>query len=220
MDIKHIIYSIVVIGEDHNPTLLNPDFLKINGIVPKDWIENKNPISTPAFSTVSYNNGVNVLLQPQKLQVTDSLTTHEYPQNSNLTSIISEYCEQVPHVKYTAVGINFRVGFIYENPVNLLKTTFFNAASLHDNAALGIGIKLVDTDRSRKRVLNIDTGEMNDGGTSEPAVICFCNNDRRLDTENMPTSEQVPAIMGQASQDYQDFKILLNQLFENLTWTP
>ena len=62
-------FSIVVRGESHNPTVLNPDFLAIQGIIPHAWgwkVQQK-VITTPMVAMVEYANGVSLQVQPETL---------------------------------------------------------------------------------------------------------------------------------------------------------
>ena len=51
-------FSGVVVGQAHNPTILNPDFLAAEGIVPKSWNWSvSETITTPPLAMVRYSNG-------------------------------------------------------------------------------------------------------------------------------------------------------------------
>ena len=63
MEAKLIQFSTVVVGKAHNPTILNPDFLAVNGIVASDWgWEVAETITTPPFAVVRYTCGVSVTI--------------------------------------------------------------------------------------------------------------------------------------------------------------
>ena len=53
--------TIVIVAENHNPTILNPDFLKFNDIVPKEWDMGQPPLCTPPISQVEYKNGIKII---------------------------------------------------------------------------------------------------------------------------------------------------------------
>ena len=101
-------FSGVVVGQAHNPTILNPDFLAAEGIVPKSWNWSvSETITTPPLSMVRYMNGVTITVEPNKLQVTDP-NVENGPGDSKVTEIASEYVRVLPHVRYTASGNNFQ----------------------------------------------------------------------------------------------------------------
>ena len=108
MSRKLLQFSIVVLATDHNPTILNPDFLRLQEIVPADWGWDlaSPPITTPPFATVQYESGVSISVESNKLQVADNKITE--PTESKIIAMVKRYVAVIPHVRYTAVGINFR----------------------------------------------------------------------------------------------------------------
>jgi hypothetical protein len=108
MQTHPIEFSIAVVGQDCNPTILNPDFLARHGIVPEDWGWKLagSPITTPPFATVSYDSGITVSVENARFLVIDRAAGDVA--HSKALSIATRYIEVLPHVRYTAVGINFR----------------------------------------------------------------------------------------------------------------
>ncbi|MHC5768919.1 MAG: hypothetical protein ACYTXI_25510 [Nostoc sp.] len=106
-------FSIVVVADNQNPSILNPDFLKYNQIVPPDWELAMPPICTPALSQVVFKNGVNIVAQ------FDRVTFWEALDNDNLVFQIPEisckYIDIVPAVDYRAVGININAHLLIAN---------------------------------------------------------------------------------------------------------
>lgn len=97
--------AIVVISESNNPRLLNPDFLERNRIVPKDW-KVKDVLVTPPFARVLYDNGVQILLEENKLHILSQQPDmisweHELP------GIATSFLEVLPQVSYRSIGLNF-----------------------------------------------------------------------------------------------------------------
>jgi hypothetical protein len=102
-------FSVVVAGQDCNPTILNPDFLERRGIVPVEWGWKLDgpPLTTPAFATVSYDSGVIVTVDPNRFIVSDRRVAGDGAA-SRAVEIARAYIQVLPHVRYTAVGHNFR----------------------------------------------------------------------------------------------------------------
>jgi len=123
-----ILFSVVVAGEVHNPTILNPDFLAIREIVPREWgWEVAGPaITTPPFAIVRYTNGVSITVEHNKLQVAD-LSVDDDPTGSKATEVARRYVNTLPHVRYTAVGINFHSVAEVPDPATSLKTRFLKS---------------------------------------------------------------------------------------------
>ncbi len=102
--------SIVVLAEEHNPTILHPSFLAKERIVDEDWGLKEPPVCTPPYSRVHYSNGILFVVELNKLQVIDT-TPSEDPADWQIHKLISTYIQSLPHVRYTAVGMNLE-GFL------------------------------------------------------------------------------------------------------------
>ena len=91
MDIELIQFSIVLVANDHNPSLINPDFLERTGIIDKEWgwKPKGDLITTPPFATVPYDSGVTITVETNKLQVVDQ--SGAIPTRSRASSIIIKY---------------------------------------------------------------------------------------------------------------------------------
>jgi len=60
-------FSIVVVAKSHNPTILNPDFLKDNEIVPANWELEKPPVCLEPVAEIVFKNKVRIIAQLDKL---------------------------------------------------------------------------------------------------------------------------------------------------------
>ena len=146
MDISHFEFSVVVVANDHNPTILNPDFLERQRIVQEGWgWKVMGPaITTPPFATVSYDSGVTVSVESHRLQVIDS-SAPGGPQSSKVVDIARRYVEVLPHVRYSAVGINFRSVVEHADANAFLKAHFLKSGVWDSEAhpLQTMGLKLV-----------------------------------------------------------------------------
>lgn len=98
-------FSVVIAANFNNPAILNPDFLLYNEIVDNRYEVNDSPITTPAFSQVKFNNGISVSSSPDQVvfqQKGDKLSSNDICS----PSIAMRYLKCVPHVSYSAIGIN------------------------------------------------------------------------------------------------------------------
>ena len=100
-------FSVVIAANSNNPTILNQDFLYHNGIVPKDWPLSNNtpPIITPAFSQIIFDNGFKIMAEPNRVlfeQPRDQIQELDII----CVDIAKRYLLTIPHVPYTAIGIN------------------------------------------------------------------------------------------------------------------
>ena len=171
--------AVVVVGKNHNPTILNPDFLKVNEIVPPDWELAKPPICADIIAQVSYKNRVTVVSQPDKIVFSEPFAP-EGPMQVETPDIARRYLQTVPHVDYMAVGINPKGHVAFdgeESAQNCLKHKFL-AKGLwleYGDAPVRSALRLVYAFGSAQLSLTIDTGRLEWNGESTP-VMLFAGN--------------------------------------------
>ena len=105
--------SVVLVADSNNPTIINPDFLRSNGILVGDLQVQEPPITTPVFSQVIYQGGISVKAEPNRV-IFEQVETKNSLAPTNIVSpeMAKRYVEKVPHVPYSAIGIN-PTGFRY-----------------------------------------------------------------------------------------------------------
>ncbi len=209
-------FSIVVVAADHNPTILNPDFLKIQKIVPEDWVLAGPAITTPPFATVPYENGVSVSVEPSKLQVADNKAST--PSQSDIVEVTDNYVKTVPHVKYTAVGINFNAIAEQDSPEQFLIDRFLRSGSWGTSESpLGsLGLKFVYPLPTGRFVLSLDSGSisrLNGKEKEQRSVLLFDANFHRDLKGNEPLSEQVGTYLKLVESDWKHCQTTIEKLF-------
>lgn len=214
-----ILFSVVVVGGDHNPTILNPDFLAIREIVPKEWEwEVADPaITTPPFAIVRYTNGTSITVERNKLQVADSSVGND-PMDSKVPEIARRYVNTLPHVRYTAVGINFHSIVEVPDPETFLKGRFLKLGPwdgpAHPLAA--VGLRLVYPISGGRIVFSLDAGEAEhtdeDRREKRPVIIADANFHRECAT--YPADKEVAAHVTQAGADWALCRSLLHDALE------
>ena len=103
--VKIIEFSVVLVVNPNDPSILNPDFLRYNGIVDESRQVQGDIIVTPAFSQVTFEGGLTVKAVPDRVifeQTGEALTLEDIV----CPKMAKQYVEKVPHVPYRAVGIN------------------------------------------------------------------------------------------------------------------
>ena len=96
--------SVVVTAQSHNPSILNPDFLRVLEVVPQDW-EVAQTISTPAVSLVRYKNGITWTVETEKLEVKESCGP-SLDDESQCHDLVTKYINKLPFVPYRHLGLN------------------------------------------------------------------------------------------------------------------
>src|SRR4030066_2170205 len=102
-------FSIVISAKQNNPTILNPDFLRINKIVPEK-MKLTETVTTPIFSMAKYSllesgekdrEGDNTItVEPEKLQLLESCGGVFWDKYISL-GVVKEYITTLEHVQYT-----------------------------------------------------------------------------------------------------------------------
>lgn len=116
--------SVVLVAEQHNPAVINPDFLRNRGIVPKEWEPHMlDSVSIPMHAQIAYKNGVAIVVTPnhcsfeQRVNGTpgNSHHVHEYARR---------YAEKLEY-NYLAVGLNWQMQLTHDHPGKWIKSHFF-----------------------------------------------------------------------------------------------
>jgi len=224
MKIHPLEFSIVVVGQDCNPTILNPDFLRYRKIVPEewDWKVEGPAITTPAFATVPYDNGVTITVEPTRVSFIDRKCGSDVAA-SKATNVARAYIDVLPHVRYTGAGINLRTLIQMDDPEAYLKKCFIKhgpwekleqplesaAITLtypHDGARFNLSLE-----GATVTIAKADRTERWRG------VLAAANFHR--DCEEYPTDRQVIEHVDHAPSDASYFEEVLKKLFGDIKST-
>ncbi len=221
MNITPVEFAIVVVGQDCNPTILNPDFLRCRDIVPEDWgWEVVGPaITTPPFATVAYDSGVTIKVEPNRFQVADTKNVGDIG-HSKAQHIAEKYISVLPHVRYTGVGINFRALVQVNQPDSFLKHHFLKDAPwVQQNPPIGINLKLVYTLDDGKLNLSLEGGRVIRRVKERPEELegILCHGNYHRDCRDYPADRLVIEHLHNAEHDRMHFDALLTTLLSNET---
>jgi hypothetical protein len=218
MESNLALLSIVVTGESHNPTILNPDFLRIRNIVPQEWqegVEVVRAITTPPFALVEYSNGISIVVENEKLQVVDVKTPAD-PSESTAVQIAINYVHTLPHVKYKAVGLNFQSAICMNSAREFLKERFIKAGPWDSNSdpldAVGIRLKY-RIKGNGFAIFEIDAGEQKSSvldGASQTVAIVKANFHRGC--EGYPAEAQVVDHLSHVREDWIHYQRILRKV--------
>jgi len=220
MMLKLLNFSIVVVAEHHNPTILNPDFLARNTIVPDDWGWKRSDdcVSTPPVAQVKYENGVSLLCEQSKLQVVDGSESVD-PAGSLVDDIAVSYLRTLPHVRYTGLGVNFKAMIPCEQPSSALMDRFLKDGpwSNPEQRPEDMGLRLVYAiDHGRLR-LSLDAGEVRSGEKPETAILAGANFHHDLPGDHFGAErvDQVEQIVKRKSEYWKHFQAMILQMMNH-----
>jgi hypothetical protein len=99
--------AIVVVAENHRPTMLNLEFLKCSGIVDESWELARQPIFNGQASQLLFQNGVSLVAQGNQIMFVESLAMKS-PEDIKVGQVGRKYLQALPNANYQAAGVNFR----------------------------------------------------------------------------------------------------------------
>lgn len=136
--------SVVIVAQEHNPTILHPAFLKSEGIVPSDWELAEPPICTPPVSIVKFANQIVFMVESTRFQVVDNSPPKEMAA-TKVPELTVRYVRKLPHVRYTAVGVNIGAFIECASPESKLLAQFLKPGPWNEEAlrpeAVGLNLK-------------------------------------------------------------------------------
>lgn len=138
---KYAEFSIVFTAKSNNPTVLNPDFLKLNNIVDDTYRLKKDPVCVEPFAQVVYQNGVSITSQLDKIVFSLNKPTDNINDFNEIYNISKKYLKCIPHVNYGGIGINPKFYLIFNEK--------YSPEQFIINNFLKCGIE-------QKRLLNVD----------------------------------------------------------------
>jgi len=122
--------NVVILAKFHNPSILNPDFLERNNIVPAEW-KAIEVLTTPAFATVKYERNVVFILDQERLEIRKECDT--FKDDYEVHEFASKYVTILPHVTYQSVGLNWQISIEKEEPERFLTERFINSEALKES---------------------------------------------------------------------------------------
>lgn len=118
--------SVVILAQAHNPTLFNHDFLRDNRIVPDHWWPHpETTVITPAMARLQFGNGAEIVVLPDRC-----ILQQPFADAAGLTvlaGVATQFAKTLPHVKYRAVGNNFKAAWPQPDPAAWLTSRFLQA---------------------------------------------------------------------------------------------
>jgi len=99
--------ALTITTKNLNPAMLSEDFLKFSGIIPNDWELGKQPVLSPNFSQVVFQNGVSVVAQPRTLIILETVDPQS-DRDPKVPQVARQYVEKLPHAEYQAFSTGIK----------------------------------------------------------------------------------------------------------------
>ena len=111
-------------AERHIPSILTPEFLSASGIVPTHWRAVESNMSQDE-SSVEYHNGVLWKMDEETLTIEDE-RPWEPDAIWDVQSLATRYLNEVRVIPYDDLTIDFRAGFLRQEPGTWITDRFLN----------------------------------------------------------------------------------------------
>lgn len=96
--------SVVLIADNVDPSVINPDFLRLNGIVNHGLQTGQPPFSTPVFSQVAFEDDFTVTAQTDRVEFVQR--REALAEDAASPNVARRFLEIVPYPSYKAISIN------------------------------------------------------------------------------------------------------------------
>ena len=204
--------GMMIVGRNHNPSILNPDFLWRHGIVPEDLeiAENVPSISTPMTSQCIFKNNLEIVSEPNRVSFIQKNISNENDSDISLCYQAGrKYLRTVPLVPYTAVGINFIASFPVPNG-SLSLRNMMRPGEWNRFEDISPTTEIVLTYPLPGRIVNLTIGS--DDSVSKEKVFVRGNFHRDIKAEQGESHQVAMAIAGDWENDLGCFKNLIETI--------
>ena len=207
--------AVVLVAQSNNPSIINPDFLRHNEIVNADLVLQGDPITSPLFSQVTFERGIVVNALPDRVsfqQTGDSLATGDIL----CPEIAKRYVEKVPHVPYSAIGINPK-GYRYlsaEVPEKVSNILIKSEDMSFKDVIPEVHLKTIYQYDTKKIALDIAEATMQKNNESEIPIILFQANIHRDIPSTLNQQDRIKTIsdiLASWKDDLSDFDALVKK---------
>ena len=216
--IRLVEVSIVLVAEDNDPSIINPDFLNRFDILVGEWEVVQPTFSTPMFSQVTFSDGLSVASAPSVVMFSQSgigLSVDDVV----IPDVATRYMAAVPNVHYSGYTINL-TGFVPsvgENPANMVHTLTDKGESI---ALSGVvpEIHLRSTYSFDDRTIVLEVGEsfMETEGPGTPGVLFQANVEHQFQSvDESQFADLVKDAIGNWRRQVEEFNDLAHRIYTN-----
>jgi hypothetical protein len=208
-------FTIVIVAQNHNPSILNPDFLKYNKIVPMDWEIAEPPICVEPMSQVSFKGGLKINAQFDKVIFKENIEENKL-EEIKVPAIAKKYITVLPHVDYKAVGINLRGHIIFDSEDSVAKyilETYISEGPWREigTAPVRTSIKFLYSFDEVRCNLTIDIGELKK--VNMPVLLFSANSHHDITGSNKQERlDHLHQIIDAWKKDIDMFKKITDQI--------
>jgi hypothetical protein len=211
--------AIVIAVTEIDPTLITPEFLKYSQIVPSDWEIVGQPIRNFQGSQITFQNGVSVIAQPQRISFAE-LAVDKDPATLLSSQVAMKLVDILPSLNYVGVGINLRGYIDFGTDTRQARDFMFQnllapgAWKQLGNAPVQAGINLGYTFENRRLNLTINEAILQNTENQTSAIALFNGNfDYDVATTVVPSAyaQRIKEIVSNWQGDLDLYKEVVSQ---------
>jgi hypothetical protein len=211
--------AIVIAVTEIDPTLITPEFLKYSQIVPSDWEIVGQPIRNFQGSQMTFQNGVSVIAQPQRISFAE-LAVDKDPATLLSYQVAMKLVDILPSLNYVGVGINLRGYIDFGTDTRQARDFMFQnllapgAWKQLGNAPVQAGLNLGYTFENRRLNLTINEAVLQNTENQTSAIALFNGNfDYDVATTVLPSehAQRIKEIVSNWQGDLELYKEVIGQ---------
>jgi hypothetical protein len=211
--------ALVIAVKEIDPTLITPEFLKYSQVVPADWEVVGNPIRNFQGSQVTFQNGVSVIAQPQRISFAELAVDKEADALIS-AQLAVKLVDVLPSLNYVGVGINLRGYIDFGSDTRQARDFMFQnllapgAWQQLGNAPVQAGINLGYTFDDRRLNLTINEAMLQTPDSQTSAIALFNGNfDYDVATTIAPAAhtQRIKQIFSNWQQDLKLYQEVVGQ---------
>jgi hypothetical protein len=211
--------ALVIAVKEIDPTLITPEFLKYSQVVPADWEVAGQPIRNFQGSQVTFQNGVSVIAQPQRISFAE-LTADKETDALISARLAVKLVDVLPSLSYVGVGINLRGYIDFGSDTRQARDFIFQnllapgAWKQLGNAPVQAGINLGYTFDDRRLNLTINEATLQTPDNKVSAIALFNGNfDYDVATTIAPAAhtQRIKQIVSNWQRDLELYKEVVGQ---------
>ena len=206
-------FSAVLVVNQIDPSIFNPDFLRLNQIVDPKAQVLESPVSTPQFSQTAFDDGVKVKVDPGTVIFEQVGNPLDKPQ-VRPPAMAMQFVTLFPNAIYKAVGINAICVPVLDDAVD--DSAAIRNALVHNGQWLPFGGEIPTLGfwaaydlAGKKLFFEIRENDASDQST----VVAFRLNVHRdlPETKQVGGNQQLLSVLAQWRSDLTDFEDLVTQ---------
>lgn len=207
--------SVVLVTNQNDPSILNPDFLRYTGIVDKSLNVSQPPISTPVLSYVVFEGDIGVRAEPNRFV----FEQRGYPLNKDesvVPQIAGRLVQKLSYINYTAIGINAKSVLLprYNAQYKIADALIDSGKWLSfRDMEPDVHLKTIYNFENRKIVLEVGSADiMRNDSTTGQDLLFQANIHRDIGGETQDQRiEKITAILHGWKNDISDFNNLVTK---------